>query len=127
MADEPFNLGFEEAAVAFASASQNARVWTEQWAGAHLFCPNCGAARITQYTANRPLADFFCDACGEQFELKSKKGRFGPKVADGAYGAKLARLGSSAQGVLLAEPRGPTAGGRFGTPARLLPRLRRST
>jgi type II restriction enzyme len=94
LADEPFNLGFEEAGVAFQSASQNARVWTEQWVAAHLFCPNCGAARITQYVANRPLADFYCGACGEDFELKSKKGRFGPKVADGAYGAKIARLAS---------------------------------
>ena len=94
MADEPFDLGFEEAAARYRSGSQSARVWTEQWVAAHLFCPNCGAARIARYAANRPLADFHCETCREEFELKSQRGRFGPKVADGAYGAKLKRLAS---------------------------------
>jgi type II restriction enzyme len=53
-----------------------------------------GAARLARYANNRPLANFHCETCRAEFELKSKKGRFGPKVADGAYGAKLARLAS---------------------------------
>jgi type II restriction enzyme len=69
-------------------------VFTESWVAAHLFCPSCGARRITRFTANRPLADFHCADCREQFELKSQRGRFGPKVADGAYGAKLERMAS---------------------------------
>jgi hypothetical protein len=40
------------------------------------------------------VADFHCAACHEDFELKSKKGAMGPKVADGAYGAKRRRLAS---------------------------------
>jgi type II restriction enzyme len=94
MPDEPFSLGFEEPAAAYTSGSQRARVFTESWVEAHLFCPNCGAARIGRHPNNAPLADFYCAACGEDFELKSQKGRFGPKVADGAYGAKLLRLAS---------------------------------
>ncbi len=95
MVDEPLNLGFEEAATAFVSASQNARVWTEQWVGANLFCPNCGAPRVLQFPGNRELADFFCGVCAEEFELKSQKGRFGPRVVDGAFGTMCERLASS--------------------------------
>ncbi|MDQ2860761.1 MAG: restriction endonuclease [Pseudomonadota bacterium] len=95
MVDEPLNLGFEEAATPFVSASQNARVWTEQWVGANLFCPNCGAPRVHQFPGNRKVADFFCRVCAEEFELKSQKGRFGPRVVDGAFGAMCQRLASS--------------------------------
>jgi type II restriction enzyme len=88
------DLGFEEPGAAYASGSQRARVFTESWVAAWLFCPNCGAARIARYPNNSPVADFYCAACREQFELKSKNGRMGPTVADGAYGAKMARLAS---------------------------------
>ncbi len=92
--DEPFDLGFAEPSVAFESPSQNARLWSELWAQTHLFCPHCGAARIAKFPNNRPVADFHCAACAEEYELKAKNGRIGPKVADGAYGAKMARLAS---------------------------------
>jgi type II restriction enzyme len=94
MTDEPFDLGFAEPATVFDSPPQNARVFTEQWVAAYLFCPNCGARRLAQHPNNRPVADFHCAECREEFELKSKKGRFGPKVTDGAYAAKLRRLAS---------------------------------
>jgi len=95
MADEPLNLGFEEAATPFVSASQNARVWTEQWVGRNLFCPNCGAPHVRQFPGNRKVADFHCETCAEEFELKSQKGRFGPRVVDGAFGTMCERLASS--------------------------------
>ncbi len=95
MADEPLNLGFQEAATPFVSASQNARVWTEQWVGAHIFCPNCGAPRLSRFPGNRKVADFFCGACPEEFELKSQKGKFGPRVVDGAFGSMCERLAAS--------------------------------
>ena len=44
---------------------------------------------------NSPLADFLCSLCNEEFELKSQKGKFGPKVADGAYKTKCERLAAS--------------------------------
>src|SRR5580658_6677579 len=90
----PFSLGLEDPGAAYVSGSQRARVFTESWVAAYLFCPNCGARRIARHPNNSPVADFFCAECGEDFELKSKKGAMGPRVADGAYGAKLARLGS---------------------------------
>ena len=71
-------------------------MFTESWVAAYLFCPNCGARRIGRHPNNAPVADFHCAECHEDFELKSKKGAMGPKVADGAYGAKLRRLASAA-------------------------------
>jgi type II restriction enzyme len=94
MSDPPLHLGFAEAPVVFQSASQKARIWTEQWAAAHLFCPSCGAEELTAYKANRPVADLACTHCGEDFELKSQKRRFGTKINDGAFGAMCARLAS---------------------------------
>jgi hypothetical protein len=44
---------------------------------------------------NRPLADFFCTACSEEFELKSQKGKFGAKVLDGEFKTKCERLAAS--------------------------------
>jgi hypothetical protein len=74
---------------------------------AYLFCPNCGERRISPHVANRPVADFHCAGCREEFELKSQRGRFGPKVLDGAYGAKMARLASAASPNLMRMNYGP--------------------
>jgi type II restriction enzyme len=94
--DKPWmNLGFEEAPTRFESPSQNARVMTEGWVARSLFCPSCGAEKISQFPANRQVADFECRVCSEEFELKAQKGRFGAKVLDGAYAAKLQRLKSA--------------------------------
>ncbi len=88
-------LGFEEASVVYESPSQNARVWTESWVGHQLFCPSCGAPSLIKYPNNRQVADFFCAACAEDYELKSQKGAFGRKIVDGAFSAMCARLASS--------------------------------
>jgi len=93
--DEPLNLGFEETSAVFESATQNARVWTEQWAAAWLFCPNCGSERLGRFPGNSRVADFFCESCAEEYELKSSKSRFGAKVVDGAFGSMCERLAAS--------------------------------
>ena len=95
MVDETLNLGFEETGAVFVSASQNARVWTEQWVRANLFCPNCAAPHVNPFPGNRKVADFYCATCSEEFELKSQKGRFGARVVDGAFGAMCERLDAS--------------------------------
>lgn len=92
MSDLPLDLGFEEPAAAFESPSQNARVWTEQWAASRLFCPNCGGERLRPYANNRPVADLMCPTCREDYELKSQKARFGRRIADGAFGTMCERL-----------------------------------
>lgn len=88
-------FGFRESQAAYNSGSQNARAWTEQWASDWLYCPNCGNDRLSQFPPNVPVADFFCAACNDQFELKSAKKPFGPKLANGAYGKKIERLSSA--------------------------------
>lgn len=74
------------------SAAQNARVLTEGWVEHALFCPKCGAQPMARFAANRPVAEFLCDACAEEYELKSQKARIGARVVDGAWATMQARL-----------------------------------
>jgi hypothetical protein len=88
-------LGFEEAQTLYQSPSQSARGWTETWVRRWVFCPNCGNPKIHQFKSNRPVADFFCDSCSEEYELKSQKNKFGGKVLDGAFRTMCERLAAS--------------------------------
>jgi type II restriction enzyme len=85
-------LDFEETQLPYSSGSQSARAWTEAWVSMWAYCPHCGNAKMSQFPNNRPVADFLCTFCKEEFELKSQKGKFGTKVADGAYKTKCERL-----------------------------------
>lgn len=71
--------------------SQIARVLTENWVNKEIFCPNCGND-VSGYINNRPVADFYCKKCAEDFELKSKKDKMGNKILDGAYKSMIERL-----------------------------------
>jgi type II restriction enzyme len=88
-------LGFEESQTPYTSGSQSARAWTERWVRDQVFCPNCGSPRINQFEINRPVADFFCASCNEEYELKSQKSIFGRKVLDGAFRTMCDRLAAS--------------------------------
>ena len=92
----PYRMDFEmrEDASAFNSGSQKARVWTEGWVLREMYCPSCGEKPLTDYTNNKPVADFYCQLCAEDFELKSTKGKFGKKITDGAYATMMERLRS---------------------------------
>lgn len=85
------DLHFDTSWSVHTSASQNARVLTEDWVGRSAFCPGCGE-KIERFPNNRPVADFFCRGCGEEYELKSSKSTFGAKAVDGAYETMRARL-----------------------------------
>jgi type II restriction enzyme len=76
------------------SASQKIRVLTENWVDNEVFCPACGRD-IKHYENNRPVADFFCFYCKEEYELKSKKDSIGNKIVDGAYRTMIERLQSN--------------------------------
>lgn len=39
-------LGFAEPTTVFKGPTQNARVLSEGWVAAQMFCPNCGADRL---------------------------------------------------------------------------------
>lgn len=88
-------LGFEERQSRYTSGSQSARAWTETWVGSQVFCPGCGNSKIKQFEAGRPVADFYCTNCSEEYELKSQKAKFGAKVLDGAFGTMCERLAAS--------------------------------
>lgn len=76
----------------YKSQSQKIRVLTESWIDKEAYCPNCGYFEIDKYENNRPVADFFCSNCKEDYELKSKKDAVGAKIVDGAYRTMLERL-----------------------------------
>ena len=88
------NLHFDtRLAEGYKSASQIARVLTENWMGTNVYCPNCGCKPINKAPNNRPAQDFLCSQCDEQFELKSKNGKSaGKTVNDGAYQTMVERI-----------------------------------
>ena len=76
----------------YTNASQKARIITEQWVGSSMFCPRCGSVHIAHFENNRPVADFYCPKCGNQFELKSKDSTSLEKINDGAYATMIERI-----------------------------------
>lgn len=80
---------------AYHSRTQRARVLTETWVGENLYCPRCGNEKITHFQNNRPVADFYCEKCNNEYELKSKSGKLGEKIIDGAYETMIARITSN--------------------------------
>lgn len=78
----------------YRSSSQKVRVLTEDWVNKEAFCPACGYV-IKHYENNRPVADFFCSHCKEEYELKSKKDSISSKIVNGAYRTMIERLRSN--------------------------------
>ena len=78
----------------YKSNSQKIRVLSENWVDNEIFCPNCGC-NVDSYENSRPVADFYCPNCKEDYELKSKKDSIGRKILDGAYKTMLERLQSA--------------------------------
>lgn len=74
------------------SNSQKIRVITENWVNQNIYCPCCGNERLIHFENNRPVADFFCECCHEEYELKSKSGTIGGLINDGAYDKMIARI-----------------------------------
>ena len=80
-------------ALSYDSQSQISRILTENWVQKEIFCPACGCP-INHFENNRPVADFYCNDCKEEYELKSKKDAMGNKIVDGAYRTMIERLQS---------------------------------
>ena len=76
------------------SNSQKIRVITEHWVHKNLFCPYCGNQYISHFENNRPVADFYCPHCLEEYELKSKNGPITAKITAGAYAIMIERIES---------------------------------
>ncbi len=78
----------------YTNNSQIIRVLTENWVKRNAYCPDCGN-KLTEFENNRPVADFLCDNCREEFELKSKNAiSIGKKIVDGAYSTMIKRITS---------------------------------
>ncbi len=78
----------------YENKSQIARVLTESWVEKNIFCPSCGDY-LSNYKNNKPVADFYCASCKEDYELKSKQNSMGKKIVDGAYSTMIDRLQSN--------------------------------
>lgn len=87
-----FNISLAEK---YHSSTQKARVLTEDWLGNNMYCPICGAPVLSHFEANRPVADFYCERCKSEYELKSKERAaqgIGDKIADGEYTTMIGRI-----------------------------------
>lgn len=84
-----------EYAASYKSKSQRARALTEGWVAENMYCPCCGNTQLEHFPNNQPVADFYCMNCKAQFELKSKNGKIGEKVSDGAYRTMIQRIGEN--------------------------------
>ena len=91
MMDLTFNLNLSQG---YKSKSQIARLLTENWVLNNSYCPNCGELPLNEFENNRPVADFYCNNCKEEFELKSKKGKLSKTIIDGAYSTMIERINS---------------------------------
>jgi type II restriction enzyme len=89
------NLSFNtKLAEGYSSNSQIARILTENWVKENSYCPCCGNLPLNEFENNRPVADFYCKKCSEEFELKSKNGKFSNTINDGAYSTMIERINS---------------------------------
>lgn len=81
----------------YKSASQIARVLTEDWLARNMYCPICGEKSIKRAEPNAPVKDYICNNCKAQYELKSKKEKsdnYTSKVNDGVYRTMIDRITS---------------------------------
>ena len=76
----------------YKSIPQRVRVLSEQWMQNEMYCPSCGNDNLSKFPNNTKLADFFCESCGEVYELKSKRTPIGRSILDGAYDTAIARI-----------------------------------
>ncbi|MBR0405278.1 MAG: hypothetical protein IJI68_08780 [Eggerthellaceae bacterium] len=84
----------ESLAEKYHSNSQRARVMTEPWIEAHMYCPRCHTDHVKRRKNNTPVDDFHCTVCGAEYELKSKSGRWGKSLQGGAYSKMIERITS---------------------------------
>ncbi|MEC5209628.1 type II restriction enzyme [Psychrobacter sp. PL15] len=89
------DLNFDtKLATNYHSESQIIRVLSEAWVKDHGYCPNCSVKPLAEFANNRPVADFYCANCNEQYELKSKKAKLSNVINDGAYDSMMQRINS---------------------------------
>ncbi len=78
----------------YSNKSQIVRIVTENWVLDNSYCPRCGDKPLNEFENNRPVADFYCKNCLEEFELKSKRGNFPNKITYGVFSTMIERINS---------------------------------
>ena len=90
------NLGMNlDVAAGYKSKSQIARIITEHWVHANIFCPSCGNSSLDCLPNNSLVADFKCPSCAAEYELKSQKAKLIKRVVDGAFDSMISRINSN--------------------------------
>lgn len=79
----------------YKSKSQIARRITENWVEKQMYCPRCKHPEIKQFENNKPVSDFYCPSCSNQYELKGKGGKLENTITDGAYSTMIQRITSN--------------------------------
>lgn len=85
-------LKFDETeAENYKSNSQKIRVMSECWIEENAYCVQCGT-NLNSSKNNKPVGDFYCSFCKEEFELKSKSGKLNDTIVDGAYSTMIEKI-----------------------------------
>jgi len=80
--------GFE----GYKSNSQRARIATEAWGAANLYCLNCDSDELSCSPPNTAAIDYVCPDCDASFQLKSQSRFFGNRINDAAYATMLEKI-----------------------------------
>jgi type II restriction enzyme len=78
-------------AAGYKSPSQRARVVTEGWFAANMYCPACPSPHLNATRGSAQVVDFLCDSCGAEYQVKAKASRLGPRLRDAAYRPMIER------------------------------------
>ncbi|MGO8759987.1 MAG: DpnI domain-containing protein [Terracidiphilus sp.] len=79
-------------ATGYKSSAQIARVVSEAWLATNGYGLVCDADSLVRCLPNTRCTDFFCPACGQNYELKTFHKRPPASLVDGAYSALIKRI-----------------------------------
>lgn len=87
----------------YTSKTQISKNITEPWIRDNFNCPFCNK-KLKMYPQNNKCSDFYCDNCNEDFELKSKKGKFAKtKITGSSHKATIKKLKQNKFHLILLE------------------------
>lgn len=81
-------------ATRYRSASQIARILSEDWCSRELYCPACDSDFLEGLRPNSRAIDFACENCLQVFQLKALKHWNSTKVVDAAYDSMISAIRS---------------------------------
>lgn len=84
----------------YKSPAQICRVISEAWFGKNAYCLSCTGDKLVPTPNNTKAADFQCQACLQQYELKTFN-RPSRKIVDGAFSALMSRIDSGCAPTLM--------------------------